>query len=50
METIYTMFNKETDARIQCTEKFLDSWIKRGFEIESERLGDYKKEVMQEEE
>ncbi|MCM3257045.1 hypothetical protein M3664_04520 [Paenibacillus lautus] len=50
MEKIYTMYNKETNARIQCTENFLDNWLKRGFEIESERFGEFKKEVMKEEE
>lgn len=32
---VYTMYNKETDARIKCSEKFLAHWLSKGFEVES---------------
>ncbi|WP_179089084.1 hypothetical protein [Paenibacillus odorifer] len=32
---IYILYNKETDAQIKCTEKYLDQWISRGFDVES---------------
>lgn len=32
---VYTLFNKTTNARIKCTEKYLLSWLSRGFEVES---------------
>lgn len=31
---VYIMYNKETDARIKCTEKYLAKWLSLGFEVE----------------
>ncbi|WP_284439798.1 hypothetical protein [Paenibacillus oleatilyticus] len=33
-EKKYIMINKENDARIETTEKFLLTWIAKGFEVE----------------
>ena len=30
----YVMINKTNEARIKCTEKYLVSWLARGFEVE----------------
>jgi hypothetical protein len=32
-EKIYIMYNKNTDATIECTQKYLMQWIARGFEV-----------------
>lgn len=31
---VYVMYNKKTNARIRCTEKYLIAWIAMGFDIE----------------
>jgi hypothetical protein len=33
-EKKYVMINKTNGARIECTEKYLASWLARGFEVE----------------
>lgn len=34
----YIMRNEETGIEIRCTEKFVDSWIKRGFIIKRKEM------------
>ncbi|MMZ43619.1 hypothetical protein D1872_51810 [compost metagenome] len=34
----YIMYNKSTNARIECTEKYLLKWMSMGFEVESIKL------------
>ncbi|MFB9279402.1 hypothetical protein [Cohnella cellulosilytica] len=36
-EKKYIMVNKANGARIECTEKYLASWLARGFEVEEIR-------------
>ncbi|QWU14320.1 hypothetical protein SAMN04487895_101623 [Paenibacillus sophorae] len=39
VQTIYQMINKKTNARTECTKKYIQKWTKLGFEIESTRFG-----------
>jgi len=36
-EKKYVMINRANGARIECTEKYLVSWLARGFEVEEIR-------------
>jgi len=36
-EKKYIMINKANGSRIECTEKYLASWLARGFEVEEIR-------------
>lgn len=33
-EMKYVMINKSNGARIECTKKYVTSWLARGFEVE----------------
>lgn len=37
LEKKYIMINKENGARIRCAEKYVTSWLARGFKVEGIR-------------